>query len=264
MSDGSPWVARLSAAESSALADLRLVAEIEAAEIDGVVWLRGPSLNDPLRLALRKIPGLCRFEILANETLRAEGARVPFGRLPDLRWQPLPQWLPVRFSTAPAATAMPSGVPLRLVRSSIERPATALLADLPAWLAFATQAPEIRLRPLRFAAARDGRVWIEGTPLPAVSGARFCEVVATPPVAATPPSQTVPAAPPPQPRLAIPCGFTCFPALSAVVLQRWLALAEGDTAFARADGAWEIIKAEQFIPASRSAVRATADALAHG
>ena len=250
-------MAHLNAAESSALADLRLVVEIEAAEIDGVFWLRGSSLSDALRLALRKIPGLCRFELLANGTLRAEGARVPFGHLPDLRWQPLPQWFPVTFSTPLGATAMPPGVPLRLVRSSIERPATALLAELPAWLAFATEAPEIRLRPLRFAAARDGRVWIEGSPLPAVSGVRFCIV------AATPPSQAVSAAPPPQPRIAIPCGFTCAPALSAIALQRWLALAEGDTAFARENGEWEIIKAEQFIPATRSAVRATAEALAH-
>lgn len=242
MNAGSPWVAHLNAAESSAVADLRLIAGLEIAETGGVVWLRGAALTDSLRLSLRKVPGLCRFDLLAGGRLLAEGARVPLGRLPELRWQPLRQWLPVRLSTAPGLPAMPPGVRLRLVRSAEERAASGLLADLPAWLAFATEAPEMRLRPLRFAAARDGRVWIEGSPLPAISGRRFYV----------------------KDGVAISCGFTWTPALSVAALRRWLGLAEGDVALAVEEGDWEIIRAEQFVPATRSAVRATAEALAHG
>jgi hypothetical protein len=242
MNAGSPWVAHLNAAEANALADLRLAGELEVAEIGEAVWLRGPALNDPLRLALRKIPGLCRFDLIEGERLLAEGARVPRGRLPELRWQPLPQWLEVCLPAMSGATATLAGVPLRLVRSCAEQHSTGLLTDLAAWLVFAVAAAEIRLRPLRFAAARDGRVWIEGTPLPAVAGRRFCI----------------------QHGVAVPNGYTWASALPAVALRHWLALADGDVALAAEDGGWEIIKAEQFVPATRSAVRATAEALAHG
>jgi hypothetical protein len=47
------------------------------------------------------------------------------------------------------------------------------------------------------------------------------------------------------------------------VMARWLSLAAGDVAFTDAGGRWEIIKAEQFIPATRAAARLTAAALHH-
>src|SRR5438128_320238 len=95
MKEGAPWVGRINAAESSPLAELRLVAGLEAAEIGGVVWLRGSAWSEALRLALRGISGLDRFELLASGRLLAEGARVPSGRLPELRWEPLARWFPV-------------------------------------------------------------------------------------------------------------------------------------------------------------------------
>ena len=242
MKDGSPWAARLNASESSSLADLRLSAGLEAAEIDGMIWLRGANWSEALRLALRKVPGLDLFELSAGGRLLADGARVPRGRLPELPWQPMARWASVSLRAATGLVAPPVRAVLRLVRSSIERAAGGVLAELPAWHDFAIRAAEIRLRPLRFAAARDGRAWLEGTPLPAVPGRR-CSI---------------------EDGIAIPCGFKCSPALSPAALRRWLGLADGDVALVGEDGLWEIIKAEQFVPATRSAVRTSADALAHG
>jgi MoxR-vWA-beta-propeller ternary system domain bpX2 len=242
MKDGSPWTARLNASESSALAGLRLYAGLEVAEVGEVIWLRGADWSEALRLALRKVPGLDRFELSAGGRLLADGARVPQGRLPELPWQPMARWASVSLRAAPGLVAPPARAALRLVRSSVERAAGGVLAGLPAWHDFAIGAAEIRLRPLRFAAARDGRAWIEGIPLPALPGRRFSI----------------------EGGIAIPCGFKCSPALSAAPLRRWLGLADGDVALVGEDGLWEIIKTEQFVPATRSAVRTTAEALAHG
>lgn len=233
------WVACLDAADAGALAALRLVPGLEIAPLADAVWLRGPAWNDALAQVLRMVPGLRRFTAQADGQLLAEGARVPGGWLPELRWEPLREWLPVALPTALGAGKMGARAPVRLVRSTAERPANAVLADIRAWLAWAGCAAEIRLRPLRFAAARDGRVWIEGTPPPALAGRHFHL----------------------SDGVAVPCGFACAPDPGARVLRRWLALAEGDTAFAHADGRWEILKAEQFVPAMRSAARLTAEVL---
>jgi hypothetical protein len=125
------------------------------------------------------------------------------------------------------------------VRSEVVQPANALLADWNAWRDFAVSAAYIRLQPLRFAAARDGRVWIEGEPVPSLGGRRFFF----------------------QQGVAVPCGYRWAPALDAEAVRRWLKLAPGDAAFASPEGEWEIIKAEQFVPASRQAVRLTAEVL---
>ncbi len=236
------WVAWIDAADAGALAALRLRPGLEIATSADVVWLRGPACDDALAGALRQVPGLHRSTVLADGQLLADGARVPGGWIPELRWEPLRAWLPVALPTAlgPGSPATPAE--LRLVRSTFELPANAVLTEIQAWQAWAERATEIRLRPLRFAAASDGRVWVEGTPLPALAGHRFHL------------SEGV----------AIPCGWVCAPDPGGRVLRRWLALAAGATAFAHADGRWEILQEEQFVPALRSAVRLTASALGHG
>jgi len=231
------WVACVDAPDAGGLAALRLWPGLEVAPLADTVWLRGPAWNDALALALQKVSGLRRYALRTDGQLVAEGTRVPKGRLTSPPWQPLRDWLPVALPGALGATEAGKRAPLRLVRSATELPATAVLTDLRSWLAWAENAPEIRLRPLRFAAARDGRVWIEGTPPPAVVGQRFHL----------------------HEGVAIPCGFACAPALEARVLRRWLTLNEGDTAFAHPEGQWEILKEEQFVAALRSAVRRTAE-----
>jgi len=236
------WVAGIDASEANGLAALRLLPDLEVAPLAAEVWLRGPSWNDTLALALQKISGLRRFTVRADGQLIAEGHRVPKGRLMATQWRPLREWLAVALPPALGATRPNEAASLRLVRSGLELPAHALLTDIVLWLAWAEEVSAVRLRPLRFAAARDGRVWIEGIPLPAIAGQRFHL----------------------QEGVAVPCGFACEPALESRVLKRWLALREGDTAFAHADGTWEILREEQFVPALRSAVRLTAEALGHG
>lgn len=241
MNGGASWAARIDAADAEALSALRLVPGLEVAMLSHILWLRGAAWDESLALALRKVSGLVRFEVLPGGRLLAQGARVPEGRLPELRWQPLKDWFSVRLPTAARSAEMAARQPLKLVRSSEERPANALLADLASWAAFASTTAEIRLRPLRFAAAQDGRVWIEGAPLPAIPGERFHL----------------------RDGVAAPCGFAWSPEIETPVLQKWLGLANGDSAILLRDGTWEMLREEQFVPASRSAARMTAQSQAH-
>ena len=242
MSQDARWVACLDASHAGALAPLRLLPGLEVASLPPTLWLRGPAANEALALALRKVAGLRRFTVRADGQLTAEGTRVPEGWLPPLLWQPLRDTLPVALPSALGAVPASAAARIHLVRSSTEREAGAILTDLHSWLRWTEEAPGIRLRPLRFATARDGRIWIEGTPLPTLPGQHFHL----------------------RDGVAIPCGLGCAPDLGSGVLARWLGLASGDTALAHPDGTWEIVKAEQFVPAQRSAARATAEALGHG
>ena len=89
MSGGAPWAARIDAADAGALGALRLVPGLEVAALSHILWLRGGTWDEVLALSLRKVSGLVRFEILPGNKLLAQGARVPEGRLPEVRWQPL-------------------------------------------------------------------------------------------------------------------------------------------------------------------------------
>jgi hypothetical protein len=235
------WVATIDTPDPAILSPLRLIPGLEIAPLPPFLWLRGPDWNDTLALACRKIPGLRRYTLLDGKRLVPEARRVPTGFLPELRWQPLRESLPVALPTPHEShSSQSSHAPLTLVRSATIQPANALLTTWSAWHSFATTTAELRLQSLRFATAHDSRVYIEGTPVPTLPGQRFHQ----------------------RHGIAVPCGWTWSPALETAVLRRWLSLAEGDTAIASPDGPWEIIKAEQFIPATRHAVRLTAEVLA--
>lgn len=242
MSAPARWVACVPEPEAAGLAALRLLPGLEIASLAGAVWLRGPAWDDALAQALRKVPGLRRFTAQADGQLIAADARVPMGWLPALAWSPLRSSLPMALPAAQGPGWAIEKAAVRLVDSAAIQPAQAILTGIEAWRAWAENAPEVRLQPLRFAAARDGRIWIEGSPLPGLAGRHFYLRAG----------------------VALPCGLACAPDPGASVLRGWLGLAEGDTAFALDDGRWEILRAEQFMPAMRSAVRRTAEALGHG
>src|SRR5207248_2131641 len=116
------------------------------------------------------------------------------------------------------------------------RPASVLVTALADWVAYATTVPAIRLRPLRFAAAADGRALVRGTPLPPIQGRRYTEAAG----------------------LAVPAGFDWSPPVEPAVLRKLLGLGDGDLALFDEDATYERIDASQFARATRSAARATA------
>jgi hypothetical protein len=130
-------------------------------------------------------------------------------------------------------------VSLKLVRSSNERPVAALLTDIEQWCRYAVVAARVRLEPLSFAMNEEGLVIVRGQPAPSIPGTRFAD----------------------HDGILVPVGWAWSPAVSAAVLRRVLGLSGDEVAIWLADGRVERLHKEQFVPATRSAVRLTAAAL---
>jgi hypothetical protein len=234
----SQWVIRLALPDAASLAPLRLTRGIEVAEKDPFVWVRGAN-DEKLERLVRALPAVARYEVIAGNRLRNLESRIPSETLPALSWQPMNRWLRVQM---PTASSLPMEredlrpVPLRIVRSAEERPIALLVTRLEGWREFALNAPEIRLRQLRFAVDQAGNIVVRGKPLPPLPGRQFVL----------------------DGNIAVQAGFAWEPAVSADVLSRRLGLSTDALALFYEDGTFSRIEAEQFVPATRSAVRETA------
>lgn len=236
----SAWAIRLSRHDAAALAGLRLRPALEVLESGDDVWLRSKSSDDELKAKLSALPALARCEWLPDDRLRPLGKLIPTGILPSSPWQPLKSWLQVAFPPAASLALEPARVALELVRSASEHESALLLTGLKEWSQYAATAAKVRLEPLRFAVDHSGRVLVQGNPLPPIPGKRFVIYG----------------------RIAVPAGFTWVPALSPAVLLRVFGGAESSLVLWEEQGTITRLSAEQFIPATRAAVKATQSAFA--
>jgi hypothetical protein len=285
------WVIRIALKDAESLAPLRLTRGIDVAEKEAFIWVRGTSGDEKVERLVRALPAVARYEVIGGNRLRNLESRIPAETLPVLNWQPVSAWLRVQIENPPviersaarpgpqrggslqdasghlrrlgaivaaAARDVPRSVrwphaalsascespqlggysvPLRIVRSAEERLVALLMTSLAEWREFALNAPEIRLRQLRFAVDEVGNVIVRGKPLPPLPGRQFVL----------------------HGNIAVRAGFIWEPAVSADVLSRRLGLATDALALFHEDGTFSRIEAEQFVPATRSAVRETAE-----
>jgi hypothetical protein len=129
---------------------------------------------------------------------------------------------------------------LRLVRSTAEDEPALLLTSIEDLTGFADGAAKVRLDRLVLAANEDGAVIVRGMPLPPLPGRRFVL----------------------HGSVAIPAGFAWDPPVSSEVLARRFGGSGEELVLWTEDGTIQRLHREQFVPASRSAIRATAQALA--
>jgi hypothetical protein len=240
----SQWAIRLALTDAESLAPLRLMRGIEVAQKEAFIWVRGSSNDEKLERVLRTLPAVARYEVTGGNRLRNLESRIPAETLPALNWQPVSTWWQVQLPSSPLTSTLSSSdcetvspVSLRIVRSAEERPIELLMTTLDHWREFALGAPEIRLRQLRFAVDADGNVIVRGKPLPPLPGRQFVL----------------------HGNIAVQAGFRWEPAVSADVLSRRLNLSGDALALFHDDGTFSQIEAEQFVPATRSAVRETAE-----
>ena len=235
-----PWAICIAREDAASLAALRLTMGLEVAESGQDVWLRGQRGDESLDAKLSALPARGRYELLAENHLRQIDRRVPSARLPNLRWQPLEAWLQVELPVAAFPANEPASVPLRLVRSTDERNPELLFTRFAEFKRFAEQGAQVRLDRLQFAADAGGRVLVRGRPLPPLPGCRFIL----------------------HGGVAVPAGFAWQPAVSAEVLTRRFGVSGDALVLWNEDGTITRLHGEQFVPATRSAVRATGQALA--
>lgn len=221
---------------------LRMAEGAEICEGPDEIWVRGSSLGEPLARLLRRHPHARRFWILSDNQLISPERLVPLGHLPDGPWSPLRDWLTIDLPSAQFAPHDVKKLSLRLVRSSEAQESNLIVTDIQTWLEYGSTAPQVRLDCWIFAAAAHGSVVVWGLPLPSMRGTRFVESSG----------------------IAVPAGFTWSPRVAPEILKESLKLDERDVALWQEEGACELIRGDQFVRATRTAIRSTAREVGDG
>jgi hypothetical protein len=230
------WAICMAREDSASLGSLRLISGIELGEDGTNLWLRGRQRDDRLESLLAGLPARERYDWLGPNRLRQSDRRIPSARLPDVHWQPLGDWLQVQVPAAALPGKAPAPISLRLVRSTQEQDPVLLLTTLDELRQFAALAARVRLDCLQFAATEEGLALVLGRPLPPLPGRRFvlnCGV-------------------------AIPAGFSWEPAINAEVVSRSFGASGKSIVLWTEEGIIARLNSEQFVPATRGAIRATA------
>jgi hypothetical protein len=236
------WAVAVPLKQAAATAPLRTVPGIEVCVTDDRLWLRGTQWTDDLDRSFRKILGAERFHQKTDGQLVPWSRILPTARLPDGAWRSLSTWLQPVLPTTVYPSTIGKQAALHLVRTYVERDANVLRVDTHAWRNYAATAPRVRLLHLAFAVSEDGQVVIRGLPLPPLQGAQFVEVNG----------------------IAAPTGWTWTPALDAASLRQSIGITDGGLAMFTLEGTCDVIEADNFVRATRSAVRLTEEALRHG
>lgn len=239
----SGWVLCLEASASRALLSLRLESGIEVGTEGTTLWVRGLSAGEQLRRRLDALPASARFVWSPPDRLCPIGSRIPSGRLPEVRWQPIQSWGTVTLDPGRLPGRVPPRMGLRLLAGGVEREAELLQTDLPTLQSYLRDAARIRWARLGFAASVDGRVLVRGTPLPAVPGARWVR----------------------SGRVYVPLGHHWSPAVEPAVVEELLTVAANEWVVwlpplpggDERDGGVLRLMEEQFLPLTPSALRAT-------
>lgn len=236
------WAIAVPRTSAAALARLRLLSGAEACLVEGHIWLRITRLSKDDQRQLRAVPGALRYERMADNVLRPWGALLPTRRLPDASWQPLREVLALALKTRPGNTSVTPALALTLVREHRERPAAALRTTLREFSAYADRAPLARLTRLHLLANSRGEALLFGSPLPPLPGQRYWE----------------------SEQIFVAAGYCWQPAVDATVIRRVLRCDALDLILWHADASWQAVSRDQLVLATRSAVRATIEELAHG
>jgi hypothetical protein len=228
-------------ADLASVGRLRQIAGVEVCVQPDQVWLRGPGLDEKLHRRLAAMPGARRFYVLPDGQLQPVASQLPANWLPRGPWMSLRQWLVLGIPTASLAGRLDGQVPMTLVPSAHAEAASVLLTNMDRWDRYATEAPQVRLDCWQFAVADDGRVIVRGEPLPPLPGQRWVE----------------------REGIAVPAGWQWLPPVEGAIVRAVFRLEPGDFALWQTDGTWQRIRAVDFMPASHSAVRASAEGFRH-
>lgn len=250
---------------------LRQIASIRGALLGDTLWLQGDGLNDERHRVLAPVADGPVFKLESGGRMTPFGNSVPTETLPKTDWVALSQLLRLVLPTAAIPVFRLPRAGLQLVRSETEREPGLLLTGWPTFRDWALLAPEIRLRPLKFAvksadetgslseldrctARRSAcQVIVCGTPIPPLNGERFAVADG----------------------LAVPLGYHWSPAVDSgtvrSVILKTMSMAEEFSR--RKDPAllvWSFesssilgLQAGDLVPATRTNIRASDSALGH-
>jgi hypothetical protein len=228
------YVASFHLADLSSLGRYRTLPDLWLSTAEGVCWLRGPETA----VDWASLPALGRFHaasLAETGPLTQVGHRVPSRSMPAGPWQLLkdflrPQPPPTNLSSQP-----PAPVPWVLEPSGSAYPTALLLLPLAVLAEWVNSAPSIRSRPLRFCASQTGQACVIGKPLPALPGEHWWAAGS----------------------ILMPAGYALPAGITHGLVAQSLSLRPGELALLRADGSYDRIASEAWLPCSASNLHAT-------
>ena len=241
------WALRFPSIHSSEILRIRNTAGVWIAADGKYVWLHG-TVDSPKEKAeqtlkqLRQIPDGRLFVFKNDESLRIVGEKLSSTRLPQLAFQRLNEVIEFELPPTRMPGRISSRVSLSLVRSATiklskyQQP-SAIFGNFNDWHQWVEQSNNLRLKPLQFACDKQHRVLIVGNPLPSIRGQQFCKFG----------------------NVYVPAGWCWNPGVSIELLNKIVGATNETQVWALQDNSWLCIPTVQFVAASRSAVRLTAE-----
>lgn len=155
------------------LGSIRHWENVKIAFTETAIWLKDFSLDQINTGHLQQIPHLVSYDVKDN-LLFLRGSLLPTKKAPSaLLWSPIKRALPVEL---PGLNhnyfGIEEKVSVQIVRSEIEKEASALLTSIATAKEYIETAPEVRLKPLQWTVLED-KVLLIGTPLLPIKGVAF-------------------------------------------------------------------------------------------
>jgi len=225
----------LSQTDKAALASVRCLPGLMAAEKEGSIWLRGIDANKEIDLRIRQLPGLHTYTLDADDYLFPTLGLTPIGKLQPMNWVPLSTYISVTLPVSALPGKIDQLFVVKLVPSKQSQPGNALLTDLHTWKAYGETTPLVRLQQTRFAVSEEDKVLIIGEPLPALPGKEYVL----------------------QDRLLIPLGFEFDPPVISSLIGSQYNSDNDSLLLFHTDSTWEEIPKDAFVQTTRSAIRLT-------
>ena len=151
LSNNISWLLEIDESNKDLLGPIRHWQHLSMTAADGMVWVRGLRPEDADNEVVRSIP-FARVLCLRGDDLYPERGLVPIKKMPaGLSWRPLSRGLPLRFpSLNHNYFGIGERLAIRLVESSEQQPAAALLLPVEMLRSYADTASAIRLRHLHW------------------------------------------------------------------------------------------------------------------
>lgn len=225
---------QLNKKDVEALGSIRTLSKLQVAQEDEILWVRGIAA-DNIPLKVRQLPATATYHLDEELRLFPLGKITPVGKLSDLDWMPISDFVEVEFPKAALAGKTNLTQTVKIIPSENTQNGSALLTNLSVWKKFADGTASVRLEKIKYAVSDTREVLILGTPLIPIPGKEFWK----------------------RNSIFLPNGFDFeFPILAEVIEQQLNPKKDGILLFHK-NGEWEKIMNKDFVKGSRSAVRNT-------
>ena len=217
-----------------ALGSVRTLGTLQVTKEDDHFWVRGISA-DNIPLKVRQLPAMATYQLDKDLRLFPLGKITPVGKLSDLDWTPISDFVEVEFPKAALAGKNNLTQAIKIIPSENTQNGSALLTNLSVWKNFADGTASVRLEKIKYAVSDTREVLILGTPLIPIPGKEFWK----------------------RNNILLPSGFDFeFSILAEVIEQQLNPKRDGILVFYE-NGNWEKIMNKDFVKGTRSAVRSS-------